>query len=467
MSHLSLPPPGRRADVRPGAMTTTMIAARDQVEDARPWLRYAVVVDHRIVVDRAVAPGQTLTVGPGADADIVETSVPRRRALLRFVDGSWCLVLFAGARARVGEEEIIAETEREVTLASDGRARIELGENTILVQLGERPPRRERAPLPAALMGGLLEGADYWFSAFVVASFMLHFVVVAFLAEADWPVDRALIPERVVGAIFIDEPVPEPRDIPEVPMHDGDEPQETVADAEPGEESLRPRPGRRDAPARPRLTEAEMHAAADAVHQLLGPALANEGGAFVDLLRDGAAPASQGSLLADVGNPGLAMAGDTIPAERDHRRTEGEGCTGRLGAVCGRERGGRAVGEGGRLEEFDVVTVVRPIFDDPIDAPTAFDPAELHRQMRRRIPRIRACYERIITASDPTLGGRMTVQFRVMPVGHLSAVRVTDNTTSSDALADCAVRSVRTIRLRAGPSVPFEAAYPLVFSNNP
>ena len=115
---------------------------------------------------------------------------------------------------------------RELKLEGEGRAKVVIGDVSVLVQLVDRPPARSKPQLPSSLKRGLMGGTDWTFSSFVAASFLLHFALVVFVVEADWPVERQLIPSRHVEWIIA--PPPPPDDAPTIA--DAEDP---VADAAP------------------------------------------------------------------------------------------------------------------------------------------------------------------------------------------------------------------------------------------
>ena len=85
----------------------------------------------------------------------------------------------------------------------------------------------------------------------------------------------------------------------------------------------------------------------------------------------------------------------------------------------------------------------------------------------RRATRLRAiqrCYETELR-TNPTLEGKVTVEFTIVERGTVTNARASENTTGSAAVANCVVRTVRRFRFNPGPdggSVTF--SYPFVFA---
>ena len=93
-----------------------------------------------------------------------------------------------------------------------------------------------------------------------------------------------------------------------------------------------------------------------------------------------------------------------------------------------------------------------------------FSAAEVVALLRQRLSAIRACYE-VHLHRDPTLAGRVTVDFTIQTTGAVSGVRPSENTTHRPEIAACVTREVSGLRWRRGPeggSVTF--SYPFEFS---
>ncbi|HJL18033.1 MAG TPA: hypothetical protein RMH99_20385 [Sandaracinaceae bacterium LLY-WYZ-13_1] len=223
-------------EVRPGAMTAAMRAAAPRSTGPR-WLRWALIRDGRVVREEVRPPDRPLVIGEAADADVPLPALGVERHVLADGRGgawrlriapAWSGRLGAGPVATLGVER--PDGTREIRLDDDARGRLELGDASLLVQLVERPSERPTPRLPASIDGGVLHGADWWFTAFVTGSFVVHFALVAFLAEMDWPVATAaaVVPDRMVTQIYPEEePPPE---LPEEAM-DPDAPPDATEDA--------------------------------------------------------------------------------------------------------------------------------------------------------------------------------------------------------------------------------------------
>src|SRR5690606_20925800 len=120
----------------------------------------------------------------------------------------------------------------QVKLTDNSRGKVVIGDTTLLFQFVVPPPIQPRPQLPAAVVGGFVAGIDWLFTAFIMFSFMTHFVFIIYLENADWPVEQSIatVPDRVAELIFNEPDPPEPPE--EVEVVDEADVVEEVAEAE-------------------------------------------------------------------------------------------------------------------------------------------------------------------------------------------------------------------------------------------
>lgn len=453
------------ADVRPGAMTRAMRAAPPA--SGPRWLRWAVVRDARIVREGCIGPDATLDVG--AEGDVPWRERAGRAPLAFFRDGRWCLSVHRSWTGRLGErplERLDANSNgfAEIALDDDARGRLVIGDVAVLLQMVERPPVRRAPPLPPAIRGSILERADWSFTAFVTASFMVHFAIIAFVLEADYPIERALIPERAVEYIFTPPSEPPPDEVVAERMEGPEETrEEVIADAPVAPTPREPRGEPRSPDPQPRLSDEQARELGRAAIARIGAIMGDEGSAM-DTVIDGADMPSHADLI-ELAGRGVTMndpPGELREREGGTRGCVGDECLGTLRRLAGSQHG-RPIEEGAPIEEVTVVVTPAPGGPQIDEPPPGFDTRELIRALRMRMTAVRRCFEREITRGNPDAGGRLSIAMRVMPAGHLTDVRAEENETGSEALADCAVRTLARVRVRVGPSEPLEVRYPIVF----
>ncbi len=93
-----------------------------------------------------------------------------------------------------------------------------------------------------------------------------------------------------------------------------------------------------------------------------------------------------------------------------------------------------------------------------------FSDAQVVRALRQRLSAIRACYDNQLRR-DPTLAGRVRVEWTIETTGSVRDVRATENTTNDSAVGICVTGVVSRLRWSPGPqgsSVTY--SYPFVFT---
>src|SRR6266542_3839447 len=76
---------------------------------------------------------------------------------------------------------------------------------------------------------------------------------------------------------------------------------------------------------------------------------------------------------------------------------------------------------------------------------------------------VRRCYEAAL-GNDPTLGGKVTIQFAILPSGAVSGVSVARSSFRRDAVPTCVAAVVRGWRTPFRPEEAVTVEYPLSFA---
>lgn len=90
------------------------------------------------------------------------------------------------------------------------------------------------------------------------------------------------------------------------------------------------------------------------------------------------------------------------------------------------------------------------------------DRAAIQRVLSSHMAEVQACYERALQR-DPTLGGRIVIDFEIGPEGAVTDARQRASTMSTPQVAQCVLSLVRTWRFPAPASGPVRVTYPFVF----
>lgn len=478
---------------RPGAMTVAMQAVN--IKPVGPKvLRVGVIQGGKIIEERIIRKRETVTVG-GSERNHFVINAPglaSRFELFQLVGNDYILNFTESMSGRVGLPAGVQSLEQlrtsgaarnagthfQVKLNDNSRGKVVIGEVTLLFQFVTPPPVQPRPQLPAAARGGFAKSIDWMFTAFVLFSFMTHFGFVVYLENADWPIEQGIgvIPEEIADLIFVEDEPPPPevvdQDLPsDLPAETPSEPAPTKANTDKGDSDKPDKGGgeapgpKSDTPGRVAEATARMaeEAAAAAEALLLGALSADGGGALADVLAGGAVTGSAEEVLAQAAGVGVATnsSGGTLRTRSgggSETRTSGLGS---LGAASG---GGKAVSEGGALGERAVSGNIKLEDGDEIGGTGEFDAKRVVAEVKKRLGAIKSCYERELRR-NPTLQGKVTVEFTIEQSGTISKARATENTTGDAAVASCVVNAVKAFRFNPGPeggSVTF--SYPFVFA---
>jgi hypothetical protein len=81
---------------------------------------------------------------------------------------------------------------------------------------------------------------------------------------------------------------------------------------------------------------------------------------------------------------------------------------------------------------------------------------------KKKSPEVRRCYEAAL-ANEPSLRGKVTLAFSILPGGAVSQVRVARSTFRGSAVPSCLASVVRSWRTPFRPEEPVDVEYPLDF----
>jgi TonB family protein len=486
MSADESPQPPRRD--RRGAMTIAMQAVGAGAKGPKV-LRIGVIRDGRIVAERIVRGGDATTIGSSEHNDVVVqgVNVPARFALFRRSDAGYILSFteaMSGRVGRVGGGVVELDQLRsggaarpsaghwELALNESSRGKVVIADTTLLFQFVVAPPVQSRPQLPAAVRAGMVRSIDWLFTAFIVATFMVMFGFIIVLENADWPValSVATVPEEYALPIFAEPGPPPPERTDDATDDAEDVPPEVDSKPREQQPSERKQPDSRTGPPAHEALSADEAAriakqATSAAEALVVGALgAAIDGLVVDVLAGGAVPGSAQDVLS------LASGVDRATSLTGTLRERNGGArgSGQLGidalATAGGPRTTAAQREGRDVVEGEIRgrTVLETGGD--IAGSGDFDAALVVRKIRAQINAIKACYERELK-SNPTLAGKVAIEFTIEERGTVSGVKVTTNSTGSPAVGSCVANAIERFRFNPGPQGgPVTFSYPFVFA---
>lgn len=466
---------------RPGAMTMAMQAV--QVKAVGPKvLRIGLIQAGKIIEERIIRKRESVWVGSSEKNQFVVQAegVPARFEVFQLVGDGYVLNFTEAMHGKVGLPGGVqdldqmrasgtarnAGTHWQIKLGDKSRGKVVLGNTTLLFQFVLPPPIQPRPQLPAAVRGGFVGNIDWVFTAFVVFTFMSMFSFLVYLENADWPIDEGLagVPENFAKIIF-DEPAP-PVEVEEVVVEDGEgEAEEAAEEASGGKGRGGPGMSDEERAAAVAAKTARIGAeAAMAAESLIVGALSSEaGGALADVLAGGAVIGNAEEVMAQASGVGVAKGGAGGVLRTRSGGGSGSGSKG-LGSLAKAGGGGKAVGEGKAVTERVIRGKANVGSGGDIGGTGDFDSSIVVRTIKTRIRAIQACYEKQLRR-NPTLAGKVTVQFTIQPRGNVTGISVTTNTTGDSQLGACVTSTISRFRFNPGPeggSVTF--SYPFVFA---
>lgn len=443
-------------------------------------LRLGIIHSGRIVEERLIPAGQSVTVGdhPRCTVVVSGAKLPARRFEVFSSRSGGYALQFTGemhGKVAVGDKVVtLASLAQKGTAKKKGawfelqlqpgnRGKIYVGEYTFLFQFVAPPPQAVRGRA-GDFRAFRWEDVDWLFLAIVLFSALLHTAVVIWIESQPPPKKVRLedLPDRFVRMLLPPEEEPAPPE--ESTEGEADEivDKEDVT-PEPVEEPAEEPAGAEEEPEEPAETPEEKRArledeaASKGLLALIGTAGdSSREGAIADLLSDGS------GLANDVG-AALANSSGVVIGRRDVDQAGLRGGGGGEGAAGIGDLGGAGGGKGGEVvKEAKVPKAV--LETGSVDLGSSEDVASVRSTMKRYNARIRACYEKELK-SNPDLSGKLTAYWIITTSGSPSDVEVIGNSTGNSGLGACIVREIKRIKFPA-PEEDIEVdGYNWVFSS--
>jgi len=442
-------------------------------------LRLGIIHSGRIVEERLIPAGQSVTVGshPRCTVVISDAKLPARRfEIFSSRNNGYALQFTGEMHGKVAVDDKVVTlaslaqkgTARkksnwfELPLNPSNRGKVYVGEYTFLFQFVAPPPQ------PLRSRGGDFrafrwEDVDWLFLAIVLFSALLHTAVVIWIESQPPPKKVRLedLPNRFVRMILPPEEEPPPAEetegeSDEVVQKDESTPA-PVEEPEPEEPAGGEEPEEPQESAEEKRARLEEEAASKGLLALIGTAGdSSREGAVADLLSDG-------SGLADDVGEALANSSGVVIGRRDVDQAGLRGGGGGDGAAGIGDLGGAGGGKGGEVKK-EAKAPKAVLETGSVDIGSSEDAASVRSTMKRYNARIRACYEKELK-SNPDLSGKVTAYWIITPSGTAEDVDIIGNSTGNAALASCITREIKRIRFPA-PEDDIEVdGYNWVFSS--
>lgn len=461
---------------------------------ARKVLRIGIIRGPRIVEERLIRTGESVTVGESTRNTFVlpGSELPHQHRLFALKGGRYHLVvrdpmhgkLFLDDEVQPLEQVVGSLGQRRgqdawIPLGTSVRGKVQINGTTILFQFVQAPPEPRRIVADFGPVG--FSQVDWVFAAFVAFSLVLNLVGYSYIQSQPPPrkasIDQIFrepvlvdffpeLPEEDDPLDPLDQLDPDGLTEVEVPAEDPKPGENDRDDVEDGEDSEDGDANAGDDPEE-ELTRDQLREHNRERMNGVGLAavlLGTDGDTSSDLATRDLMQHPEG-LVEDVAGA-FAAAGrvkiasvDGDPLLRNPSSTEPNG--GLDGLTGGRRRSGPVVLDPtskGQTEVEPMVELERP------DVGPGADARAITELVGRKKGQIKACYDREIKTT-PDLAGRIEVTIVVDPEGAVEEVWIVDNTTDSEELASCMMLRIRRWAFPATGET-YEVTYPFsLFAN--
>lgn len=433
-------------------------------------LRIGVVQDGKIVQERLIRTGETVTVGDSPRNTFVITGTklpPKHDLFVAKMDGTYFLTVPDWVEGKIswkdgirGLDELRTRGEAvkkgeayHVTLNENVRGKVTIGPSTFLFQFVPAPPEPVRQVTAADFRPKFFDDDDPLFHGLlgtftlVAASFMVWVYVTPLPERADLDVlaDAVdLVVDKPIDVVQLDDPNKIVADGPkeEKKVEKSEAKAETKTDQGPSDN-------------KPATPNKESVAKKSLLLQVIGTAgNASGDNAVADLLGDDSAGmAGLDKALAGVSGVQEATAANV-------GSVKGGSGGGREDAKVGVGvmTGGTAGTGGGAAVQVKAKVVTQNTVDADV---TEGDAGGIASVVKKSQGRIQTCVEQGLKA-NPNMNGRVSVGWTVTG-GRVTEAHLVSNTTGDDGVAQCIVKAVRQFRFDASLSAEV-AEFPWVVS---
>ncbi len=432
-------------------------------------LRIGIVQGGKIVQERLIKPGQSVTIGESPKntfvlpADGLPEGLPKRFTLFQARGDSYVLGFTEGMKGKVAVEGGIVglddlkgrpDTTQKgdvsfAPIAERNRGKIVVGGVTVLFQFVAAPPEPARKVVRADFRPKLIDEDDPVFLGFLAlwTSLAAVLMVYVFTTGPIETVELEEIPDRFANVLLAppeaDTPPPELPDqepnVEETTAQKEEKVKEKAAEKE--MPKARNEKERQENAAKRREDAREAVAQKSAILALLGTRGENNNGSTVaDVFGDGDGGLGDlDQVLDEAGS--VETAGTAQPGVKG-----GSGNGGREDASVG----GPSNSGGGQKAKVKKVETKAPSGKAGIGSVEAYSGEgadAVRKALGKYRGQIKACYDQRLK-ENPSLAGRVVLEIDVA-AGRVSSARIDQNTTGDSALGSCLTRRARSWRLPA------------------
>ncbi len=414
-------------------------------------LKYGLVQDGKIIAEDIISANKGLTIGtdPSNTISVSEGKLPKRHRLIEPAGKGYKITLFEGLDGKIfldNQVHSVGELDskgigqkrgnyREVALTESSKGKLVIGKTTILFQLVPPPPPPPILKLPKELRASMWSGVDLFFVTVILLSALFHISLVTYLSSLEVTESLDEI-DRFTRQIV---------SINDIILSEEFEDDEALDEKKPqkGGGGGKPEGG--------------------------GDGGVENKGLLALITRDG-----PGGNVADILSEGLGddltaaingIDGVDVARGSGPKTTKGEGGSGSGSGAVGVGDLGSMGGKKSVSSVKKVETKVKSkIGGGPGGISGEINQNAVYSVIRRRLGGVRYCYESQLK-TNPSLAGKIRVQFVIGASGGVSSCSVVSNSMGNTMVQECVCRMVRRWSFPAPDSGTVTVGYTFIFSS--
>jgi outer membrane biosynthesis protein TonB len=428
-------------------------------------LRIGIVQGGKVVHERLIKPGQSVTIGESPKNTFVFSApgLPKRFTIFQMKGGHYQMAFTPEMQGKVALEAGIKNLAQmaaagsnaplEFALTAKSRGKIVVGDVTVLFQFVAAPPESARKISRQDFRPKLLDEDDPVFLGFLALWTAVAAVLMIYVYNTE-PVESVSmdeIPDRFVTVMQPAEEAPPPPEDTE-PSVDPDAQGEQVDKKEKAEDKAEPKEVKEPETKEEKVAAAERkeEKRAEALQKsqllqaLIGTRGENNSGQTVsDVFADGDANLKDlGEALQGVDGASAATEDDVAMRDQKDAGGRGDATIGEVGRGGGGEASVQTVKAAAPKKASAGVGTVEAASGEGADA--------IRSTVKRYSPRVKQCYEQRLK-EVPSLGGRVAVDVSIN-AGRVTSVTIAENTTGDSKLESCITRSIKSWRFDSSVS---------------
>ncbi|MSP74076.1 MAG: TonB family protein [Myxococcales bacterium] len=452
----------------------------------RKILRVGIVQNGKIMEERLLRKREPVTIGQSPRNTFVlpTTQFAKGFTLFDVKGGVYQMHFLASMDGRVSVEDNTLDLkalvtrkladqkgdEYALTLSEKSRGKLVIGDVTFLFQFVTPPPPPSKLQLPASVRGSWFKSLDWFYTAILIGSFVIQVGSVGYVVSREFPEEPKGIeqlPDRFVELLTKPKPKREVAKEPEKK----DEGKATEAKEEAVKEVEKPpRPRTPESVAKAPDPEAAAKRAAELQKEVSNKTIlkffGTKGGdgatSIVDTLKGSSTDVSIANAFN--GASGVVVA-DAKTAERDRRRAGSGDTAGQAAGLSDADLQGKAAGgvDSGQKREVEVKGTVKATAPSEAFGTGVLDNNKISETVKRRMGAVKSCYERELKA-NPTLQGKVVMQFTIEESGRVATVDVKQHTMGDPAVGQCMKNAIAKWRFDRPEGGSVTVSFPFIFA---